>query len=62
MKSDEKTIDTIIEENDLLRKQVITGEELLRLCMPFVQFHNERARFRQPSHELLEAIKMYLGE
>ena len=60
--ADERTIDTLIEENDMLRKQIITGEELLKLCMPFVKFHNDRARFRQPSHELLEAIKDYLGE
>ncbi len=59
---DEKTIDLLLVEKDMLRKQVLESEGLLKACLPYVEFHFERARNRLPSAKLIEAIKKFIGE
>ena len=51
--ADEKTIDILIEEIEL-------SKQLLKLCLPFVKFHCERARFPEEPNKLKEAIEEFL--
>lgn len=61
---DEKIIDLISEENEILRRQVIEAEGLLRACYSYVEFHFERSRAGTgyEAKRLMDAILKYIGE
>ena len=61
---DEKTIDVLIEENDMLRKQIIEAEGLLRASLPYAYYHFERSRagYGQESKKLIDSIKKFIGD
>ena len=61
---DEKTIDVLIEENDMLRKQVFEAEGLLKAALPYCYYHFERSRagFGQESKRLIDSIKKFIGD
>ena len=59
---DERTIEFLSDEIDLLRKKVLEAEGILKTCLPYVEFHFDRARDRLPSKRLIEAIKKFIGE
>lgn len=62
METDQKIIDLVSEENEILREKIITAENLFRECLPYIEFHFARARFSEPSKRLIDLIKKFIGD